>query len=119
MEILRNIEKNIINISNNDKYDVNDTILLKNNIKEYFTYINDKENTINEKKMKYNERYENPRIKQELEYYKYLNDKRELLNIFEEEKTKMALYNYLNLKRPKYNDINLYSYENINLIEKR
>ena len=49
MEILRNIEKNIINISNNDKYDVNDTILLKNNIKEYFTYINDKENIINEK----------------------------------------------------------------------
>jgi len=119
MEILRNIEKNIINISNNDKYDANDTQLLKNNIKEYLTYINDKENIINEKKIKYNELYENPRIKQELEYSKYLNDKRELLNIFEQEKTKSALYNYLNLKRPKYNDINLYSYENINLIEKR
>lgn len=119
MDILRNIEKNIINICNNDKYDINDTIILKNNIKEYFKNLNDKENIINQKKIKYNEIYEVPRINQDLEYSKYLNDKRNLLNIFEEEKTKSALYNYLNLERPKYNDIDLYSYENINLIEKR
>ena len=112
MEILRNINKNIIDITNANN-DI-DTGLLKDNIKLYFDNISDKENINNKKREKYYENYENKRVEQNINYDNWLREKTDLMETFKLDKTKTALHNYLKLKPPKYNDkLNLYSYLDI------
>jgi hypothetical protein len=112
MEILRNINKNIIDITNANN-DI-DAGLLKNNIKLYFDNISDKENISNKKREKYYEKYENKRVEQNINYDNWLREKTDLMETFKLDKTKTALHNYLKLKPPKYNDkLNLYSYLDI------
>ena len=112
MEILRNINKNIIDITNANN-DI-DTGLLKDNIKLYFDNISDKENINNKKREKYYEKYENKRVEQNINYDNWLREKTDLMETFKLDKTKTALHNYLKLKPPKYNDkLNLYSYLDI------
>jgi len=112
MEILRNINKNIIDITNANN-DI-DTRLLKENIKLYFDNNSDKENISNKKREKYYENYENKRVEQNINYDNWLREKTDLMETFKLDKTKTALHNYLKLKPPKYNDkLNLYSYLDI------
>ena len=112
MEILRNINKNIIDITNANN-DI-DAGLLKNNIKLYFDHISDKENISNKKREKYYENYENKRVEQNINYDNWLREKTDLMETFKLDKTKTALHNYLKLKPPKYNNnLNLYSYLDI------
>ena len=112
MEILRNINKNIIDITNANN-DI-DAGLLKNNIKLYFDNISDKENISNKKREKYYENYENKRVEQNINYDNWLREKTDLMETFKLDKTKTALHNYLKLKQPKYNNnLNLYSYLDI------
>ena len=112
MEILRNINKNIIDITNANN-DI-DAGLLKNNIKLYFDNISDKENISNKKREKYYEKYENKRVEQNINYDNWLREKTDLMETFKLDKTKTALHNYLKLKPPKYNNnLNLYSYLDI------
>ena len=115
MEILRSIEKNIIDITNANN-DI-DTDMLKKNIKLYFKKIADKENINNIKKDKYYEEYENKRVEQHINYDNYLREKAELMEIFKNNKTKTALHNYLKLKTPKYNNLTLYSYLDVKIAE--
>jgi len=117
MEILRSIEKNIIDITNANN-DI-DTDMLKKNIKLYFKKIADKENINNIKKDKYYEEYENKRVEQHINYDNYLREKAELMEIFKNNKTKTALHNYLKLKTPKYNNLTLYSYLDVKIAEEK
>jgi len=113
MSKLFNIEKEVIDIANNNS---NDIAKLKNNIKAYFKNIDEKDLEILEKKEKYLINYENKRNINKIEYEKYLKEKNVLKTIFENEKTKISLYNYLKLKCPIKNNIpDLYTYENIEL----
>ena len=117
MEILRSIEKNIIDITNANN-DI-DTDMLKKNIKLYFKKIADKENINNIKKDKYYEEYENKRVEQHINYDNYLREKAELMENFKNNKTKTALHNYLKLKTPKYNNLTLYSYLDVKIAEEK
>jgi len=115
MEILRSIEKNIIDITNANN-DIN-ADMLKKNIKSYFEKIADKENVNNMKRDKYYEDYENKRVEQHINYDNYLREKAELMETFKNDKTKTALHNYLKLKPPKYDNLTLYSYLDVKIAE--
>ena len=115
MEILRSIEKNIIDITNANN-DI-DADMLKKNIKSYFEKIADKENVNNMKRDKYYEDYENKRVEQHINYDNYLREKAELMETFKNDKTKTALHNYLKLKPPKYDNLTLYSYLDVKIAE--
>jgi len=115
MEILRSIEKNIIDITNANN-DI-DADMLKKNIKSYFEKMADKENINNMKRDKYYEEYENKRVEQHINYDNYLREKAELMETFKNDKTKTALHNYLKLKPPKYDNITLYSYLDVKIAE--
>ena len=115
MEILRIIEKNIINITNANN-DIN-TDMLKKNIKSYFEKIADKENVNNMKRDKYYEKIENKRVEQNINYDSYLREKTKLMETFKNDKTKTSLHNYLKLKPPKYDNLTLYSYLDIKIKE--
>lgn len=117
MEILRSIEKNIIDITNANN-DI-DADMLKKNIKSYFEKIADKENINNMKRDKYYEEYENKRVEQHINYDNYLREKAELMETFKNDKTKTALHNYLKLKPPKYDNITLYSYLDVKIAEEK
>jgi hypothetical protein len=117
MEILRSIEKNIIDITNANN-DI-DADMLKKNIKSYFEKIADKENVNNMKRDKYYEDYENKRVEQHINYDNYLREKAELMETFKNNKTKTALYNYLKLKPPKYDNLTLYSYLDVKIAEEK
>jgi len=113
MSKLFNIEKEVIDIANKNS---NDIAKLKNNIKAYFKNIDEKYLETQEKKDKYLINYENKRDINKIEYEKYLKEKNVLKTIFENEKTKISLYNYLKFKCPIKNNIpDLYTYENIEL----
>ena len=113
MSKLFNIEKEVIDIANKNS---NDIAKLKNNIKAYFKNIDEKDLETQEKKDKYLINYENKRDINKIEYEKYLKEKNVLKTIFENEKTKISLYNYLKFKCPIKNNIpDLYTYENIEL----
>ena len=117
MEILRSIEKNIIDITNANN-DI-DADMLKKNVKTYFEKIADKENINNMKRDKYYEEYENKRVEQHINYDNYLREKAELMETFKNDKTKTALHNYLKLKPPKYDNITLYSYLDVKIAEEK
>ena len=117
MEILRSIEKNIIDITNANN-DI-DADMLKKNIKSYFEKMADKENINNMKRDKYYEEYENKRVEQHINYDNYLREKAELMETFKNDKTKTALHNYLKLKPPKYDNLTLYSYLDVKIEEEK
>ena len=117
MEILRSIEKNIIDITNANN-DI-DADMLKKNIKSYFEKMADKENINNMKRDKYYEEYENKRVEQHINYDNYLREKAELMETFKNDKTKTALHNYLRLKPPKYDNLALYSYLDVKIEEEK
>ena len=115
MEILRSIEKNIIDITNSNN-DI-DASKLKKDIKTYFENIVEKENINNLKRDKYYDEYENKRVEQNINYDNYLREKAELMESFKINKNKTALHNYLKLKPPVYDKIELYSYLDIKVEE--
>ena len=116
MSKLFNIEKEVIDIANKNS---NDMSKFKNNIESYFKKINERELENLKKKERYVTNYENKRVRDKNEYENFLTEKNALKTIFQNEKTKISLYNYLKLKCPVKNNIpDLYTYENIILDER-
>ena len=131
MDILKDIEKNILNINIYDKniYSKNKDVfnssnmlkldVIKKQIDDYFKYKVDETNIITQKKLKYEEKYKSARELNDYNYTAYLNKKNELYNIFKETKSLDSLYEYLKYKYADYKSIpDIYTYEQINLDEK-
>ena len=131
MDILKDIEKNILNINIYDKniYSKNKDVfnntnmlkldVIKKQIDDYFKYKVDENNIITQKKLKYEEKYKSARELNNYNYTAYLDKKRELHNIFKETKTLDTLYEYLKYKNADYKNIpDIYTYEHINLNER-
>ena len=132
MDILKDIEKNILNINIYDKniYSKNKDVfnntnmlkldIIKKQIDDYFKYKVDENNIITQKKLKYEENYKNARELNNYNYTAYLDKKNELHNIFKETKTLDSLYEYLKYKNTDYKNIpDIYTYEYINLEERK
>jgi hypothetical protein len=117
MDILRSIEKNVLNVANNNGKS-NEVDLLKKNINAYLGYIADKESIDSQKKEKYFNKYENARVIANMEYGKFLRDKETLMNDLKIEKTKAALHEYLKLKYVANNVPDIYSYQDIRLVDR-
>jgi hypothetical protein len=117
MDILRSIEKNVLNVANNNGKS-NEVDILKKNIKEYFGHLADKENIDSQKKEKYFNKYENARVIANMEYDKFLRDKETLMNELKIEKSKAALHEYLKLKYVANNVPDIYSYQDIRLVDR-
>lgn len=117
MDILRSIEKNLLNVVNNNGK-TNDVDLLKKDIKTYFSYIDNKADIESQKKAKYYNSYENARIVASMEYDRYLRDKEDLKNELKIEKSKTALHDYLKLKYSHANIPDIYSYQDIRLVDR-
>jgi hypothetical protein len=131
MDILKDIEKNILNINMNEKganakdpLNANNSNVLKLNtikkrISDYFEYKNDESNIIAQKKMKYQEMYNNVRENNNTNYDFFLEKKEDLHNILKETKTLSALYDYLNYKIIGYKEVpDIYTSEYISLEER-
>jgi DNA repair ATPase RecN len=131
MDILKDIEKNILNINMNEKganakdpLNANNSNVLKLNtikkrISDYFEYKNDESNIIAQKKMKYQEMYNNVRENNNTNYEFFLEKKEDLRNILKETKTLSALYDYLNYKIIGYKEVpDIYTSEYISLEER-
>jgi hypothetical protein len=119
MEILKDIEKNILNINMYSK-DIEPTKLnlIKKQIGDYYKYKSDESNVITQKIMKYDELYKNPREKNNYEYELFLAKKEELYNIYKDTRTLAALYDYLNYKYDTATIPDIYTYAHINLKER-
>ena len=124
MEILKDIEKNILNINMYSK-DTEPAKLniIKKQIGDYNKYKSDENNVIAQKIMKYDELYRNKRERNDYEYELFLGKKGELYNIYREVGTLGALYEYLNYKyddgKECYQSIpEIYTYAHINLNER-
>jgi hypothetical protein len=131
MDILKDIEKNILNINMNEKganakdpLNANNSNVLKLNtikkrISDYFEYKNNTNNIIAQKKMKYQEMYNNVRENNNTNYDFFLEKKEDLCNILKETKTLSALYDYLNYKIIGYKEVpDIYTSEYISLEER-
>jgi DNA repair ATPase RecN len=131
MDILKDIEKNILNINMNEKganakdpLNANNSNVLKLNtikkrISDYFEYKNNTNNIIAQKKMKYQEMYNNVRENNNTNYDFFLEKKEDLRNILKETKTLSALYDYLNYKIIGYKEVpDIYTSEYISLEER-
>jgi hypothetical protein len=131
MDILKDIEKNILNINMNEKganakdpLNANNSNVLKLNtikkrISDYFEYKNNTNNIIAQKKMKYQEMYNNVRENNNTNYEFFLEKKEDLRNILKETKTLSALYDYLNYKIIGYKEVpDIYTSEYISLEER-
>ena len=131
MDILKDIEKNILNINIYEKniYSKHKDVLNKSNIlkldiikkqiDDYFKHKVDENNIITQKKLKYEEKYKSARELNNYNYTAYLDKKNELHNIFKETKTLDSLYEYLKYKHTDYKNIpEIYTYEQINLDER-
>ena len=126
MEILKDIEKNILNINiyeknkdplNNANMQKLDTI--KKQINEYFKYKDNEKNIILQKKLKYDEDYKFAREINNNNYNLFLEKKGELYNIFKSTKTQATLYDYLEYKYTDAKEVpDIYTYEYINLNER-
>lgn len=112
MDILRNIEKKILNIANNNTNDINS---LKADIKMYLDNINNQQDITFQKKNKYEELYENKRKLAHISYENYLSVKAELMKEIEKDKTKGAIIKYLEHKYDTEDIPDIYTYENISL----
>jgi hypothetical protein len=119
MEILKDIEKSILNINMYSKDTEPAKLnLIKKQIGEYNKYKSDESNVIEQKIMKYDELYKNPRERNNYEYELFLGKKEELYNIYREAGTLDALYEYLNCKYDVSNVPDIYTYAHINLNER-
>jgi hypothetical protein len=131
MDILKYIEKNILNINMNEKtanakdpLNANNSNVLKLNaikklINDYFKYKNDANDIIVQKKMKYEEIYKNVREKNNVNYDFFLKKKENFHNNLRETKTLSALYDYLECKIEDYKEVaDIYTSEYINLEER-
>ena len=134
MEILKDIEKNILNINMYDKsvnganakdpLNANNSNVLKMNaikklVSDYFKHKNDANDMIFQKKMKYEELYKNARENNNSNYDFFLEKKEDLHNILRETKTLVALYDYLNCKIADYKEVPaIYTSEYISLEER-
>ena len=123
MDILRNIEKKILNIANNNINSTSEINNLKKDIKLYLDIFDKREELKREKKGIYEQLYDNKRKAYHISYENYLSDKKDLMNDIIKEKTKGAIRKYLECK---YEDEdvatnipNIYTYENIRLPNNR
>jgi len=131
MDILKDIEKNILNINMYEKganakdpLNANNSNVLKMNtikklINDYFKYKNDANDIIAQKRMKYEEIYKNVRENNNVNYDFFLEKKEGFHNILRETKTLSALYDYLECKIEDYKEVaDIYTSEYINLEER-
>ena len=131
MDILKDIEKNILNINIYDKniYKKNNDPLnnaniqkldaIKKQISDYFKYKDNEKNIILQKKLKYDEDYKFVREINNNNYNLFLEKKKGLYNIYKETKTLASLYEYLNCKFTDAKEVpDIYTYEYINLNER-
>jgi hypothetical protein len=131
MDILKDIEKNILNINMYEKganakdpLNANNSNVLKMNtikklINDYFKYKNDANDIIAQKRMKYEEIYKNVRENNNASYNFFLEKKEGFHNILRETKTLSALYDYLECKIEDYKEVaDIYTSEYINLEER-
>ena len=108
MDILRNIEKKILNNTN----DVNS---LKKDIKEYLDNFDKQQDINNQKKNKYEELYENKRMLAHISYENYLSIKEDLMKEIKKDKTKGAIRKYLEYKYEASDIPEIYTYQKISL----
>ena len=117
MDILRNIEKKILNIANNNTNNASEINNLKKDIKQYLDIFDKREELKREKKGIYDELYDNKRKAYRISYENYLSDKKDLMKDIVKEKTKGAIRKYLECKyedeEAAANIPNIYTYENI------
>jgi hypothetical protein len=131
MDILKDIEKNILNINMYEKganakdpLNANNSNVLKLNtikklINDYFKYKNDANDIIAQKKMKYDEIYKYARENNNANYDFFLEKKEGFHNILRETKTLSALYDYLDCKITDYKEVaDIYTCEYISLEER-
>jgi hypothetical protein len=126
MEILKDIEKNILNINiyEKNKDPLNNANMqkldaIKKQINDYFKYKDNENNIILQKKLKYDEDYKFAREINNNNYKLFLEKKAELYNIFKRTKTLATLYDYLEYKYTDAKEIpDIYTYEYINLNER-
>ena len=121
MDILKDIEKNILNINmyskDNDQVKLN---IIKKQIGDYFKYKGDESNIITQKIIRYDEHYKKAREINNYEYELFLQKKEELYNIYKETKELSSLYEYLNYKYTNNKSVpDIYTYEHIRLEEDR
>ena len=126
MEILKDIEKNILNINiyEKNKDPLNNANIqkldaIKKRINDYFKYKDNENNIILQKKLKYDEDYKFAREINNNNYKLFLEKKTELYNIFKRTKTLATLYEYLECKYSDAKEVkDIYTYEYINLNER-
>ena len=123
MDILRNIEKKILNIANNNTNNASEINNLKKDIKLYLDIFDKREEIKREKKGIYDELYDNKRKAYRISYENYLSDKKDLMKDIIKEKTKGAIRKYLECKyedeEAAANIPDIYTYENIRLPNNR
>lgn len=123
MDILRNIEKKILNIANNNTNSTSEINNLKKDIKLYLDIFDKREEIKREKKGIYDELYDNKRKAYRISYENYLSDKKELMKDIIKEKTKGAIRKYLECKYEDEEAVanipDIYTYENIRLPNNR
>jgi hypothetical protein len=123
MYILRNIEKKILNIANNNTNNASEINNLKKDIKLYLDIFDKREEIKREKKGIYDELYDNKRKAYRISYENYLSDKKELMKDIVKEKTKGAIRKYLECKYDDEEAVanipDIYTYENIRLPNNR
>ena len=123
MDILRNIEKKILNIANNNTNNASEINNLKKDIKLYLDIFDKREEIKREKKGIYDELYDNKRKACRISYENYLSDKKDLMKDIIKEKTKGAIRKYLECKyedeEAAANIPDIYTYENIRLPNNR
>ena len=119
MDILKDIEKNFLNINIYNKNADNAKLnIIKKQIDEYFKFKNDENNIIMEKKIKYEERFKIPRALNNSNYEQFLEKKRYLYNIYKETKSLSDLNEYLDCKIENYMDIpEIYTHEYLHVNE--
>ena len=121
MDILKDIEKNLLNIDIYNKNADNAKLnIIKKQISEYFNSKNEENNIIMEKKMKYEDKFKRPRELNNANYEQFLEKKMYLKNIYKETKSLSALNDYLNCKLENYANIpEIYTYEYLNITEQK
>ena len=119
MDILKNIEKNILNINMYDKTaEPAKLSKIKKLVGDYFKYKEDERIAVSQKIMKYDEQFKNVRERNNVEYELFLEKKGELYDIYKKNKALSSLYDYLNYKYTNSHqdtpDIYTYEYFNFN-----
>jgi hypothetical protein len=119
MDILKDIEKNFLNINIYNKNADNAKLnIIKKQIDEYFKFKDEENNIIMEKKIRYEDKYKKPRDLNNYNYKQFLEKKMYLHNIYKETKSLSSLNEYLDCKIENYADIpEIYTYEYLHVNE--